>query len=455
MEPGIFSFPRPIENKGIVNVQDFDIKPGTGDLGPKLNALIQRLPAKTAFYFPSSTKTYLFNTAVAVNKESYFIGQYPTFTTTNNISMFSVTGAGRESRFHFINFTGQGKATASRTAQFGINVTGAGFTTTSMCTFKDWPGGGFYFATTNASTYSGGVLSDCIFKDNIIAINSAALGEYFAISNCSVTQCDNGIRLIGGNNIVSNCNFNYCVTGLELLSGSNNAHGVVSNCNFNHCTTYGINIHDFTVGQTFANCHSFQSPMRVVDCTGAVFVDCRLDCSAYTLTNAVATVFDGCHFSVGYSNTYSPTGTTDVAFINCFNIDGRAAISPVTFTNTYSKDFVYGTVNTTNATPSNNILSALKANTAAMWELSVVAKITAGTPNDMKCWKQVAATNMTAAASGAIVGAVADVITPIASASMATATSTMDVNSDNLRAVFTGIAATNITWQYKLIPLVN
>jgi hypothetical protein len=52
-------------------------------------------------------------------------------------------------------------------------------------------------------------------------------------------------------------------------------------------------------------------------------------------------------------------------------------------------------------------------------------------------------------------GAVVPVFTAIKSASMAAAAATLDVNADNLRAVFNGLAGTTIKWDYRLTALVD
>lgn len=441
-------------NSAVINVKDYGVVgDGVTNDGPALNTLIGTVSADATLFFPPGT--YLINTNVAVNKRLYFTGQFPILTTTANISIITVTAA--ESKFNNLVFRGQGKATASRTAQFGLNINGVGRTMTTNCTFTDFPGGGFFFTNTYVSPAGiAGVVANCVFYSNKIGITSSTRGEYFAITGCTSNSDDTGIRLTGGNNLISNCNFNYDGVGLEIVSGTNNAHGVISNSNFNHCTTYGINAHDFTLGQTFSNIHSYESPLRIADCTGAKFFGGTLDCDVYTFSNATALVFEGTTFGTGYSPTVSLSGTNSISYLNCKNLDGRLAIDPATFTNTYASNYVYGTVQTTDATTLNTVLAPLVANTFGKWRLEVVAKITSATNiNDGLAAEMVAATKMTAAASGALEGSVTQLFTPIKSASMTLSTATMDVSSDNLRAVFTGLASTTIKWDYRLTPLVN
>lgn len=441
-------------NSAVINVKDYGVVgDGVTNDGPALNTLIGTLSNDATLFFP--TGTYLINTNVAINKRLYVTGQFPVLTTTANISIMTVTVA--ESKFSNLIFVGQGKATAGRTAQFGLNINGVGRTMTTNCTFKDFPGGGFFYTNTYVSPGAiAGVIGNCTLYSNKIGIASGSRGEYFAITGCTSNSNDTGMSMAGGNNLISNCNFNYDGTGLEIISGTNNAHGIISNSNFNHCTTYGINAHDFSVGQTFSNIHMYESPLRIASCTGAKFSGGTLDCDTYTFSNATSLTFENTTFGTGYSPSISLSGTNSIAYLNCKHLDGRMAIDAATFTNTYASNFVAGTVQTTDATPLNTILSALLANTAGKWRLEVVGKITSATNiNDMLAADMIAATKMTGAGTGALEGSVTNIYTQIKSASMASATATMDVNSDNLRAVFTGLASTTIKWDYKLNPMVN
>jgi hypothetical protein len=391
---------------------------------------------------------------VSINKQLYFTGAFPIITTTANISVFTVNATG--CKFTQLLFNGQGKGTASRTAQFGLNINGQGSTVVDNCTFREWPGGGIFYTNTHTSTVIGGILNNIVLENNVFGINASTRGEFFLMSNIASKTNTTAIRLLGGNNIISSSNFLYDTTGIEISSGTNNAHCIISNVNINHCTTYGINIHDSALGTTFIGVHSYESPLRIADFTGAKFVGCFLDCDTYTFSNAVATVFENVSFGSGYSPTISSSGTTTVNYTNCHHLDGRVAYDAATFGNTRVSNFVSGTVQTTDATTLNTILAPLVANTFGKWRLEVTAKITSATNiNDGLAADMIAATKMTAASSGALEGSVIDMYTQIKSTSMTTATATMDVSSDNLRAVFTGLAATTIKWDYRLTPLVN
>lgn len=440
-----------------LNVKDFGvIGDGVTDDGPALNTLIASLSNDATIFFPAGT--YLINTAVVVNKRLHVTGRFPVLTTTANlVIMTASTNSAARSKFSNLIFKGQGKATASRTGQFGLGVNAAGQTTTVNCSFTDFPGGGLFYQDTHTTGAAfGGVVSDCIFYSNVIGLNASSRGEFFTISGCISHQNTTGYRFVGGVMDMSCCISGYDGTGLEIVSGTNNAHGIVANSIFAHATTYGINCHDSTLGMTFNAVHIAGSSLRVADFTGAKFMGGTQDCPTTTLSNAVATVFQGVSFTTGYATTFSPSGTTTYTFRDCHHMDGRVAISPITFSNMKMSDTVHGTVQTTNATPLNTVLVPLVANSAGKWRLEVTAKITSATNiNDCLVADLIAATKMTAAASGALEGSVASVYTPIKSTSMSSATATMDVSSDNLRAVFTGLASTTIKWDYKLTPLVN
>lgn len=451
MEKGLLSFPRPLTNTGIVNVKDYGVKgDGVTNDATALNALISRSSAGTTLYFPQGT--YRLTGVVTVSKQLHFTGQYPLIKPVGNQQAFQVTSTGTNSKFSFMRFQGEGKNTASRANQYGIYFNAAGGGQTVACEFTDFPGGGFAFGNTHQSANLGGTITACSFRNNKIAVDSLARGEYYQLIGCDINSNDTGFNQIGGNNEVVGCNFNYCGVGAKIDSGTNNAHGVFAACNFNHCTTYGIDFRNFTIGQKVSNCHVYESPININTTTGLSFENCTLDAGAYTITSGLNTIFRNCQFANTYGGTYTAT-TSEVAFIGCFNVDGRVAYDPKTFSNTYAKAYGAGTVTTTNATTTTAGTIDLVLNSGGKYRIELVARNTSN--NDTWVAEKIAAVQVDGTGTGAIIGATTpDLFTPISDAGMVTCAATADISGDTLRVRVTGIAATTIKWDYRITPLI-
>lgn len=448
MEKSLYGLPKPAPNTGIINVKDFGAKgDGVNNDTNALNSLIQRLPAGSTLYFPSGR--YRLAAQVTVDKLMHFTGQYPLILPVGNHNGFRVTTGGTGSKFSFMRFQGEGKNTGSLTNQTAIFYQGAGYGSVVGCYFTAFPGAGVAFSSTETSAQLGGTISACSFVDNNFGISSLARGEYWVIDGCDVNANNTGLQMIGGNLLINCCNFNYCINGLVNDTGTNNAHGVINACQFNHCTTLGLSIKNTALGQTIANCHVFESPINIDTTTGVSFENCTLNAGNYTLTAALNTIFRNCVFGTNYGGTYTAT-TSEVAFLNCFNLDGTIAYDPKTFSKTSAKQNGLGTVTTTNATQTTAGIIDIPLNSAGRYTIEVIARNTAN--NDTWAATKVAVIQVDGTGTGAIVGAVADLFTPISDAGMATCAATADVNADTMRVRVTGIAATTIKWDYRITP---
>src|SRR6185503_6137640 len=222
MEVGLYAFPRTKLNTGIVNVKDYGVKgDGISNDDALIQAVINKFPAGTTFYFPSGT--YKLAAKIQLTKQVQITGQFPLFKPTTNTQVFEVTSTGSYTKFSFLKFQGEGKDTASRASQYGIYINGAGYTETFGCQFTGFPGAGFGYTNTQTNGTLGGTITACTFNANKVGIESLSRGEYFCITGCNASSNDVGIRQAGGNNLVDTCNFNYCLVGLDIIQGTNNA----------------------------------------------------------------------------------------------------------------------------------------------------------------------------------------------------------------------------------------
>jgi hypothetical protein len=110
-----------------------------------------------------------------------------------------------------------------------------------------------------------------------------------------------------------------------------------------------------------------------------------------------------------------------------------------------------GVVITTNATATTLDTYTVPEKSVTGVEVTVVARDASNNPG---LFKQAAAvTKSTGSAS--IVGSVLNLITPILSVSLATATVTIDTSGSDIRLRATGVAATTIEWQFEWEIITN
>jgi hypothetical protein len=433
-------------NGSFYNVKDYGVTgDGVTDEQTILQDLIDVVSAGSVIFFPMGT--YVLESPVVVDKVLTFVGSGATIKLTEDSEGFTVEVA--NCNFKGLKFTGTGKD-AGDTNQFGIHFDNAGQFIVTECEFTTLSGAGIMYNDTGTSGNLGGSIGPCRFYDNNFAIDTSTDGEYVLIGICNIANNNTGCRFIGGNNIVAVSDIIYNINGIDIAAGSNNGHGIISNCNINHQGDWAVRIFDTVNGYTISNCHIYDGDIHLKNCNGVVFQGGTLDVGAYYFENSTATVFKDIKFDDSYvsaiNNNYNTT-TSETVWIDCMHIDGRYAYDALRFSKdrpSFSPRIVAQTSNNTTTTA---ISLPIPDNSAGSFKVHVIAKNTSN--NDVYVGEKILVVTKDGAGTGAVVGAVADLFTSIASGGFAPSF-TLDEDSDNFRVRITGIAATTIDWDIKV-----
>lgn len=302
------------------NVKLYGLKgDGTTDDRGALNTLLNTTaPTGSTIFFPPGT--YLIGSNIAVsNKQFNLIGSGTSAilkitANTQILNISSTAAAGSKWKIQNLSFLGNDTGASQAALYFSDNSGGFVIDT---CTFTDFGYCGVALSETETSDVLGGLISNSVFRSNNIGVDGSVgtRAEYLKIIGCDFILNATGIILGGGNCIVDGCNVVYNTdTGIEVVTGTNNGHGIISNCNINHNTTYGLDIHNTTLGMTVADCHIYENPLRVATTTGVKFIGGDIDVTALTFDTNTDCEISHVYFPNAYANTPSVAGTYPTFF---------------------------------------------------------------------------------------------------------------------------------------------
>lgn len=188
--------------------------------------------------------TYLVSTALGLLQAGQSVfGRGAKLTTDANITIVNHED---DSSIEGMVFVGSGKASA-KTSQIGVSIDGnVSFvgptrTRTVNCTFRDIGGAGYHVDDV-VENHQGNLLLGGIFQSCNIGIDIAERGEYTQAIGGSVTLCNTGVRIIGGNSNLGGMTISDNGVGILVDAGGNDAHGQVWGFSCNHNTTANIQV---------------------------------------------------------------------------------------------------------------------------------------------------------------------------------------------------------------------
>mgnify|MGYP003642144015 CR=1 FL=1 len=124
--------------------------------------------------------------------------------------------------------------------------------------WADGLGGSFYRTKDAVNVHQGNTLSTYIVDNCNIGVNADSRGEYLNATGGSVTECNVGFRVQGGNINATGTVCSDNLIGVDLIQGSNDAHGQITGMLLNHNVTRTIRAVDLANGFTFVGCQMFE-----------------------------------------------------------------------------------------------------------------------------------------------------------------------------------------------------
>lgn len=333
----VVAFTKPTKDvfKGVCTLEQFGaVGDGVTDDSAAINAARDALVAGTYGCLLLGAKTYIFNSPddPATEADAWPFGisvighgsQSVIKCTTNNEIMV----------FRSTNATNRQKQTVL--SNFKILGSDAGINQWGLCNgFSGGDGSGSGFMVSNVE------VQDCAVGffsaygptngDGAEFVNCRARSCTYGLyaiwqtkfTNCQATACATGALVATGNVTFTNCD----ITGstsktVQIDAGGNDGHGIFSGCNLNHNPGAPIEIGAIANGHTFVGCHIYETPITVGANTGLTkFVGCTLDVTAYAFTNSLVK-FSDCVIDQAYFASYNESGTPDVEWLNCREMDG-------------------------------------------------------------------------------------------------------------------------------------
>lgn len=309
---------------------------GVADDTDEINA------AMTASNNVFAPNRYLVSSTINVNsnKTLFGIGDSSRLITTSNIDIVEFKGV--RSHVRDITFIGSGKD-SGLTAQNGIRMDGDGNNNTpregnkiSFCNFIDLGGSGYYTTLTRGLNFTGGCsLTTCFATSCNRGFFSDVRGEYSTFSNCYAINCNDGLKIIGGNVSWIGGQLQFNGNNFVLAQGDNDAHCTITGCKMNHAVNYSLYATGIDNGYRIINCDLYAAAIYIDDCAALRFDDCDFGFNAtgnvlkpLTVTNSTVR-FQNSRFTTNPS-AFTSTGSTIEWLENTFDLGLTGSLSGIT-----------------------------------------------------------------------------------------------------------------------------
>lgn len=164
---------------------------------------------------------------------------------------------------------------------------------------------GYCCATYVLNAGKNNIITNNFIDSSNTGIDIGVRAEYNNVSSNSITTCDYGIAVAGGNDNINNNMVVNCWYGLYITQGSNGAHGLATGNLFNH-NRYPLYMNGVTLGWSFVNCNFGRAE------NGGYSVLELINTSNVNFIGGMAVVND----------TVRTTGCSAIAFINQHFLSG-------------------------------------------------------------------------------------------------------------------------------------
>ncbi|MGB3465641.1 MAG: hypothetical protein WBA74_10235 [Cyclobacteriaceae bacterium] len=166
--------------------------------------------------------------------------------------------------------------------------------------------------------HQGNICSGMNIKSCNIGLEPGPAGEYANFTNCSVTLCNIGVNISGGNVSITNSAINDNAIGVYLRSSANDAHGVISACTINH-NVVAVQTEDL-ISKTFLfnGCMFYFGEINLIDCQGVNFKNCDISSLTINEDGCSECWFKDCHELATVTINPNHNGSiSEVFYINC------------------------------------------------------------------------------------------------------------------------------------------
>ena len=305
--------PTPVE-RGCIDVRDYGAV-ANSDITSALQSAVNAASAIKGYgvYVPSKLGSVIV-AGVTVPDNVFLFSDGAVVRISTNVACLTIG-----SNVRVTGFTINGSGKGSNANQHGIVVAhGKSRTTVTNCNFNNL-GGAAYYVTNIVDRWQGNRFADFnIFQCGYgVYLNERA--EYNTITGGSITNCNVGLSVTGGNNKVANVGVNGNVLGFELKAGSNDAHGCITGCSFNHndkaMNFYRTGVHAYTV----TGCEIYDAEINLIDAQGVHFHGCEIGTYGHIKVHAGTDYcrFMNCFFPFTVQYTPNIGGAGEAEFINC------------------------------------------------------------------------------------------------------------------------------------------
>ena len=216
--------------------------------------------------------------------------------------------------FRGVRVTGADGKASGLTNQHGVSINNKSRTIVTEY-WADGLGGSAYFVTQIVGNHQGNTLNNYAFESCNVGVDASVRGEYQQMGAGSVTLCNTGLRIQGGNfngvgTVVSDNDI-----GVHLVAGANDAHGQLVGVLLNHNVTRTVLVDAPANGFLFNGCQMFNGgAIELLNCTNVWFRNC--------VKQAIAVIEDGCtqcgfqanDFLDGTNNTPNANGNASEVF---------------------------------------------------------------------------------------------------------------------------------------------
>lgn len=322
-----------------VNVADSITLDSTVDVGGEIQTLIDNAIAGTTFDFTGlGGGTILINTAVELDKQLQFVGNYCTIKTTANITVLDLIA--QHITLDKLKFKGSGKSSGS-TNQFLVRTLN-GRIVINDCHFYDAGGEAIRIQYSAAPSHGVQINNPVMFTNNI-GLNTLPnfSGEYVTVINPLAGQNKTAFKLGAGNCNVTGGHIDYNDTAFSIIASANDGHGRIIGASMNHCIR-AVSATSILLGMAIDNCEIYGSDIYVKNSKGVNFknltirdVDIYIDNASGSFDNIMLDTVVTAPFTAPFNVNWTNSSTSYYRFKNFDQLTGLIP-SVITKTGAYT-----------------------------------------------------------------------------------------------------------------------